>query len=69
MNQGIPGKPFSSDYNTKGCHVYKTGEYANTVFYGTGGTEEEMKKALKTPEYRPTGYDCANKGIVIYLMI
>ena len=62
FNQGANGKPFSSNYDSKGCHVVKTGKYANTAFYGTGGTEEEMKSALMSPEYRPKGYNCAEIG-------
>ena len=63
LNQGADGKPFSSDYSIKGCHVYDSGEYAKTAFYGTGGTEEDMKKSLSSPQYRPEGYDCAPIGI------
>ena len=67
LNQGRVGKPFSSNYTTKGCHFYDQGQYANTAFYGTGGTEDQMKQALISPEQRPTGYDCKLKGMSIML--
>lgn len=58
LNQGSVGRPFASNYDTKGCHYFENGQYANTAFYGTGGTEGQMKTALKSPEKRPAGYDC-----------
>ena len=32
------------------------------AFYGTGGTENEMKAALTSPKYRPSGHDCNTQG-------
>ena len=32
------------------------------AFYGTGGTEDQMKAALTSPKYRPTGHDCNTQG-------
>ena len=53
------GKEFQEgDYGTKGCYGYKSGKYADTLWYGTGGTEEEKKSELELPMYRPPGYDC-----------
>ena len=65
LHQGSVGRPFSSNYTSKGCHFYDKGQYANTAFYGTDGTEDQMKKALISPEKRPTGYDCKFKGMDI----
>ena len=59
LNQGVPGKAFYSDNSVEGCYAYESGVYANTVFYGTDGTKDEMKETLTLPEYRPKGYDCA----------
>ena len=36
------------------------------AFYGTGGTDDEMKNAVATPKYRPKGYDCVTQGTFIY---
>ena len=32
------------------------------AFYGTGGTEDQMKAALTAPKYRPIGHDCNTQG-------
>ena len=32
------------------------------AFYGTGGTEDQIKAALTSPKYRPTGHDCNTQG-------
>ena len=32
------------------------------AFYGTGGTEDQMKAALTAPKYRPIGHDCITQG-------
>ena len=64
------GKKFQEgDYVTKGCYGYKSGKYADTLWYGTGGTEEEMKIDLLTDEtFRPQGYyDC--KGNVTFFLV
>ncbi len=28
------------------------------MYYGTGGTKDEMATFLAAPKYRPDGYDC-----------
>ena len=50
---------------TKGCYAYTDGDYIGRVYYGTGGTEEQMKASPDASEhrYRPHGYDCAG-GII-----
>ena len=61
-------KPGSSGWNFKipgfkwkGCYAYDDGSYPG-VYYGTGGTTEDMKTALDSPRYRPKGYDCSVDG-------
>ena len=49
---------FAKDTYTDGCYAYKSGTYENTMWYGTGATEEQMKTELTLPKYRPPGYDC-----------
>ena len=39
------------------------GTYDNMAFYGTGGSEDQMKGALTLPKYRPSGHDCNEKGM------
>ena len=43
---------------TKGCYTYSSGTYEGKVYYGTGGTMDQMKSLLSGSTYRPTGYDC-----------
>ena len=64
MARGGNGYQFSGGYGTKGCYAYKGGSYDNMAFYGTGGTEDEMKVALvSNGKYRPSGHDCKEKGM------
>ena len=63
MKLGTSSYEFAGDYSTKGCYAYKGGSYDGTVFYGTGGTEEQRKTTLSEPKYRPEGHDCSPKGI------
>ena len=59
LSEGDPdGYEFSDEYGTKGCYAYKTGDYAGMAFYGTDGTDSQMKEPLDSPKYRPFGYDC-----------
>ena len=57
--------PFAKDYYEKGCHVYTRGPLANMVFFGTGGTQDQMKTNLyriyEKTMYRPGGHDCEGK--------
>ena len=52
----------SSDNPNKGCYAYDSGRFAGRVYYGSGGTTEQMKTALASPKYRPIGYDCSVEG-------
>ena len=61
MTLGGNGYDFVGDYTTKGCYAYTSGQFAGLVYYGTGGTEEQIKTSLEAPKYRPNGYDC-NEG-------
>ena len=56
---GGAGSMFVGDWSTKGCYAYKTGKYAGIAFYGTGGSNQEMKIPLDSVKiYRPIGHDC-----------
>jgi hypothetical protein len=68
-----PQYPFAGDYTTKGCYKYpkidkdsrEPHKYSNMAFYGTGGTENEMKSTqLPNGQQRVPGYDCSMKNIV-----
>ena len=56
----------AGDYGTKGCYVYDSDHpsYANNVYYGTGGTDDEKKMRLISSEfiYRPDGHDCRSNS-------
>ena len=65
LSQGGNGYSFSGDYATKGCYARVSGSNANMAFYGTGGTDDEMKNTLASPQYRPKGYDCVTQGTFI----
>ena len=63
---GGKGYDFSGDFTIKGCYAYNDGQYARRVYYGTGGTEQEVKTSLAAPIYRPYGYDCKSKFTLLY---
>ena len=65
LSKGGGGYEFDGYYGRKGCYAYKSGSWANMAFYGIGGTDDDMKKELDLPEYRPTGHDCGIKGMHI----
>ena len=58
--EGGNGKEFANNYATKGCHFYPTGakygDLTDHVYYGTGGTEEQMAAPVPSGQKRPTGY-------------
>ena len=61
LQVGGGGYEFADHYSTKGCYAYDSGnaKYAGMMYYGTGGTTEQMQESLTAPMYRPKGYDCA----------
>ena len=65
LEQGGRGYAFSGDYSTKGCYAYEAEDtkYANMAFYGTGGSEDEMKTILAKPQYRPLIHNCDITGL------
>ena len=65
MELGGNGYDFAGDYGTKGCYAYNDGKYSNKVYYGNGGTEEQMTTSLEDPKYRPDGHDCSSEGLLV----
>ena len=63
---GGNGYSFTDDYDTKGCFAHKDGVYGGSIFYGNGGTIEQMKEPLNDPLYRPKGYDCIKEEGKLY---
>ena len=57
LTLGGNGHPFVGKYSTKGCYAYNCGKYNGRMYYGTGGTMEQMKESPDAPKYRPKGYD------------
>jgi hypothetical protein len=53
---------FTGGYSTKGCYAYSTGKYKGMSFFGTGGSLEQMKASVRSPKYRPTGYDACSSN-------
>ena len=67
LKKGGNGHKFEDAYGNKGCYAYVRGQsnFSDMVFYGTGGTEDDMSKTLTANDliYRPPGYDCSpSKG-------
>ena len=55
LEEGGNGFSFSGNYGTKGCYAYSSGTYMGMAFWGSGGTNEEMKDlALGNVKYRLT---------------
>ena len=55
------GKALSTrNYDTKGCYLD-----GSTVYYGTGGSDAQIRGSINPPKYRPVGYDCTNTGTSI----
>jgi len=54
------GYNFSGIYATKGCYGYPNGVFKGLVFYGLGGSEEDMQDQVTNMQgrIRPQGYDC-----------
>ena len=66
LQKGGRGWSFTgSSYSRKGCFAYSGGYFANMAFYGLEGSEEQKTKPLKSPRYRPLGYDCSTTGKVL----
>ena len=62
----------STAYKTKGCFGYIRGlpnewqnEYLDYIYYGIGGSKEQIRYGLSSSEYRPPGFDCRYDGNVI----
>jgi len=54
---------FQGNYNPKGCYAYKSGTYKGHVYFGTGGTEQQMKEDInESDKFRPQGDDCYKVG-------
>ena len=56
---------FEGDFEIKGCFAFDNPNYFNSLtdlYYGTGGSEEDMKIPPPVPKYRPSGYDCRIAG-------
>ena len=74
MKLGGSTHDFEGNYVTKGCYAYtnENKKFKGQVYYGTGGSVEEMKKTpTKSHQYRPKGYDCLSDGksqISIYII-
>ena len=56
----------SGGYDTFGCYGYRSAPYDGNLWYGEGGTEEQMQRIPGTTkntlrQYRPVGYDCSGK--------
>ena len=59
LGLGTSSHAFSGPYSHKGCYAYNSGSNQGKAFFGTGGSEEDMKKKLPENRYRPRNYDCA----------
>ena len=67
LQKGGRGWSFTgTTYSRKGCFAYSKGYFANIAFYGLGGSEEQNKKQLRSPRYRPRGFDCSATGKILF---
>ena len=55
---GMKGPKEASSYSTKGCYYYKSGKWAGTMYFGTGGTPSQHKQSLDGGKSRPEEIDC-----------
>ena len=55
-------------FGTRGCYAYSSGYYSGTIYYGMGGTTQQMQGSLRSPKYRPPGYDCSIPGHYILII-
>ena len=63
MDLGGRGLNFARDFKvTFGCFSFSRGGLKGIVFYGTGGTIEQMKEDVSPGKFRPNGYDCPTEG-------
>ena len=58
MDAGGFGYSFVGDYSEVGCFSYRIGRFDGSVFYGTGGTIQQIQENVSGTKYRPKGYDC-----------
>ena len=54
LSLGTAVYPFAGSYTIRGCYYYATGQYANTAFFGTGGSISQMRSTLGANTFRPT---------------
>ena len=60
LQLGSAGFSFKGSYgDQKGCYAYSSGEFAGQAYYSTGGTVEDIQKALPVGMYRPANHDCS----------
>ena len=46
-------------YVQKGCYTYNDGRYAGKIWYGSGGSDDEISGSMDyTYLDRPPGFDC-----------
>ena len=62
LELGGNGYKFADKHSTKGCYAYDDEKYKGMAYFGIGGSELDMKKALEKPMFRPRGYDCLGLG-------
>ena len=46
LEKGGEGYEFIGNHSTKGCFSYENETFTNKAFYGTGGSEEEIREQL-----------------------
>ena len=53
--QGLTYVDAKPNRATMGCYTYSSGNYAGSVYFGKGGTDEENNAVLHPPKYRFCG--------------
>ena len=59
---GMTWRGSGSSFATKGCYFYDetSTSYANTVWFGTGGTTSSMSSGVSAPKHRPNEMNSAS---------
>ena len=61
--------PFAGPKSRKGCYTYYSGENKGFYWYGTGGSNAQIRESLDGPQeldyYRPKGFDCEKGSFLI----
>ena len=59
------------DYSYKGCYSYYEGQYKGNIYFGTGGTDAQIKGTIAPNRYkifRAPWFDCEGNILIFAIM-